>query len=147
MCLLIVDVNVAARVLLTSNDKQYDALHRSIFGARRPNPVLAYGGQLTIEFRKNVALGRILGALDRAGRAKAAPTDEVNAQTEYVKASGVAKSDDPHILALAQVAGARVLCSEDKDLRTDFKNKALVDGPRGKLYSKSAHKRVLSHNC
>ena len=44
-------------------------------------------------------------------------------------------SNDAHIIALAQVSGARLLCSNDRDLHKDFKNKGLIDGPRGRVYS------------
>ena len=44
------------------------------------------------------------------------------------------KSDDPHVLALAQVSGARLLYVNDRDLEADFKNRKLIDNPEGKLY-------------
>ena len=60
------------------------------------------------------------------------------------------KSDDQHIIALAQISGARLLYSHDGDLQKDFGNKKLIDRPRGKVYSTkkiksftSAHKRLL----
>ncbi len=61
------------------------------------------------------------------------------------------KSDDPHVLALAQVSGARLLYSNDKNLQRDFKNKKLIDQPRGKVYStisgdgklQKSHKKLL----
>jgi hypothetical protein len=146
MCRLIVDVNVATRVLVASNDPQFDSLHRSLFGTRRPNPVLVYGGHLTVEYRRNNTLTRILRELDRAGRAEAASDIDVDAEAGRLRDGGTLNSDDPHILALARVSGARLLCSEDKALRGDFKNKAILD-PRGKLYSKASHRRVLTHNC
>ena len=45
------------------------------------------------------------------------------------------KSDDQHIVALAQVGGARLLYSNDRDLHQDFRDKLLVDNPRGQVYS------------
>ena len=45
------------------------------------------------------------------------------------------KSNDSHVIALAQLGGARLLYSNDGDLQQDFKNKKLVDKPRGKVYS------------
>lgn len=44
-------------------------------------------------------------------------------------------SDDEHIIALAQISGARLLYSNDGDLHKDFRNKNLIDNPRGKVYS------------
>ena len=147
MCLLIVDANVAPRVLLPTGDAQFDALHRAFFGVRRPNPILVYGGHLTTEYARSAAMMRALRELDRAGRAQAASDIDVNDEAGRIAQTGLAGSDDPHILALARITGARVLCSADKALRDDFRNRAILDGPRGKLYSRSSHKNVLSHNC
>lgn len=43
-------------------------------------------------------------------------------------------SNDPHVIALADVSGARILYSNDENLRDDFRNSVLVSSPRGKLY-------------
>ena len=48
---------------------------------------------------------------------------------------GLCISDDPHVIALARISGARLLCSNDKDLQQDFGTKNLIDRPRGKVYS------------
>src|SRR5947207_10326466 len=118
MCLVIVDVNVAPRVLLTPSDPDYKNLHRALFGKQRPNAVLAYGGSLTEEYARHDGLRRILVELDRAARARSVPDAIVNAEANAIARSGQAVSDDSHILGLARVSGARVLCSKDKDLRT-----------------------------
>jgi len=55
----------------------------------------------------------------------------------------ICRSDDIHILALARAGGARLLYTEDKDLKKDFKNKAIIDDPRGKIYSGAKNKRLL----
>ncbi|MGH9427926.1 MAG: hypothetical protein ACRD2L_16700, partial [Terriglobia bacterium] len=146
MCLVIVDVNVAHRVLLTSDDPDYRGLHRAFFGRGRPHAILSYGGHLTEEYQRNGELQRILVQLDRAARARSVPDDAVDAETRRIEENGAATSDDHHILGLARVSGARLLCSADKSLRRDFKNKMLVDGPRGKIYSKVKHRTLLSHN-
>lgn len=46
-------------------------------------------------------------------------------------------SNDQHIIALAQVSGARLLCSYDRALHEDFKNKELLNNPRGRIYPAS----------
>ena len=64
------------------------------------------------------------------------------------------QSDDPHILALAQIGGARLLYSDDQPLHGDFKNAALLDPP-GAIYSTlrsgtfgPAKRRLLArHRC
>ena len=42
------------------------------------------------------------------------------------------KSNDPHVIALAQLSGSRVLYSEDSELRDDFRDPTLLE-PRGML--------------
>ncbi len=52
------------------------------------------------------------------------------------------KSDDGHIIALAQAANVKVLVSEDKKLRKDFTNAKFISG--GKVYRKAKHKDILN---
>ncbi len=100
------------------------------------NGMLVVGGKLSedlykssIPFRKWAATAR------QRGRMRTENTALVETRTRHIKNSGVCKSNDSHILALAQVSGARLLYSNDKDLRKDFKNKKLIDKPLGKIYS------------
>ena len=65
---------------------------------------------------------------------------------------GRCHSNDTHVIALAQITGARLLYSNDKDLHEDFKNKRLIDEPRGKVYSTNedknftnAHEKLLNN--
>ena len=50
------------------------------------------------------------------------------------------RSNDTHVIALAQISGARLLYSNDIALHEDFGNKRLIDKPRGKVYSTNRHK-------
>ena len=68
--------------------------------------------------------------------------DQVNAKAEELKNECV--SDDQHIIALAQISGARLLYSHDGDLQEDFRNKELIDRPRGKVYSTKKTKNFTS---
>ena len=74
----------------------------------------------------------------------------VRNRTNELRQNGVCESNDQHVIALAQVSGARLLYCRDDALRQDFKNKELVDQPRGKVYSTEenpkfldGHKRLL----
>ena len=89
-----------------------------------------------------------------AGKMSILNKSEVDARTEQIQSEGAIRSDDPHVLALAQVSGARLLYSNDKDLLDDFRDKKLIDNPLGKVYStdkkknpnkefRSAHKKLL----
>ncbi|MCY4673828.1 MAG: type II toxin-antitoxin system VapC family toxin [Bacteroidetes bacterium] len=73
------------------------------------------------------------------GRMRRVKDDQVNAIAEGLNY----KSDDCHIIALAQVSGARLLYSNDKALHKDFKNRELINNPGGKVYSTPAHKHLL----
>ena len=86
-----------------------------------------------------------------AGKMRVINKVEVDAKTREIENDGGYVSNDPHILALAQVSGARLLYSNDADLQEDFGNKDLIDQPRGKVYStrennnfQPAHRRLLS---
>ena len=74
----------------------------------------------------------------------------VDAKTQELLNQGLYTSNDPHVLALAIVSGARLLYSNDADLQQDFKDKRLIDKPRGKVYStredksfQQSHARLL----
>ena len=57
------------------------------------------------------------------------------------------RSNDTHVIALAQISGARLLYSNDKDLYVDFKNKHLIDEPRGKIYSTNEDKNFTNSHA
>jgi len=96
-----------------------------------------------------VAGGRLLEELDEisefrawrvqarlAGRIRILNTIEVNKEASRVAKD--CKSDDPSVIAVARIGGARLLHSFDKNLQQDFKNKKLIDNPRGKVYTTGA---------
>ena len=71
----------------------------------------------------------------QAGTMTIVSESELEKRTQQVEANGEYQSDDPHVLALAQVSGARLLYSNDSALQGDFKNRRLIDNPRGRVYS------------
>ena len=88
----------------------------------------------------------------RTGKIRIVNTNEVDAKTREIENEGGYVSNDPHVLALAQVSGARLLYSNDGDLQEDFGNKNLIDNPRGKVYStrvsknfQRAHRDLLNN--
>lgn len=99
---------------------------------------LVAGGQLLREpknKRDPDKIHNLWRELIRAGLVKQYDDDTVNTQTRAIRKQGNYKSNDPHIIALAQVSGARLLYTGDEKLQKDFTNKSLIDKPRGKLYS------------
>ncbi len=45
------------------------------------------------------------------------------------------ESDDPHVIAVAQLSGARLLFTNDRDLVKDFGDSRLIARPRGRVYT------------
>lgn len=92
------------------------------------------GGKLLTELNKTAAGGWAREALN-LGLIKEVKGDEVDSRTDELVRQGSCESDDPHVIALAQVSGARLLYSNDTDLHKDFGDKSLIDRPRGRVYS------------
>ena len=72
--------------------------------------------------------------------------DRVSTVTAEVATTGLCRSNDQHVIALAQVSGARLLYANDGDLQRDFKKKALIGSPRGKVYSTKKHPELRPHH-
>ncbi len=53
------------------------------------------------------------------------------------------KSDDPHIIALAQVSGARMLYSGEEALHADFKNNKFLKPTGGHVYPRKEKRKVI----
>jgi uncharacterized protein (DUF1501 family) len=141
MC-LILDANLCSVVLKTTNDTSYQKLREAIFSNRL---TLIHGGKLTQEYAIAGVLP-VIALLAQSGRAIRVSEASIDAQ--LVKIEGLCTSNDEHVIAIARAdrQRARVLCTNDQALRTDFKNKALVDNPRGTIYSPTRHKASLK-NC
>jgi hypothetical protein len=142
MC-LILDANIVHKVF-RSPSADYRPVQKALAGRRA---TLVYGGGLRREYVKMGWFRSILRRLDQAGAARILPDNEVDACTRSVVRAGGYRSDDPHILALALVAGVRLLCSEDNDLSADFTNGAIIRRPRGNVYCRAGHARLLQKHC
>ena len=132
MC-AIVDVNVAHEVFGDSPslpaEKFYEWLES---GSGR----LVVGGKLLRELEETSPDFRRWGATAQlAGKMITVDEREVEARTRKIEREGAISSNDPHILALAQVSGARLLYSNDRDLSNDFRDRRLIDNPQGKVYT------------
>ena len=103
-----------------------------------------------------VAGGKLLLELDRvsmfaawrkqamlSGRIRILNKNEVDREVAQIEKK--CRSDDSHVVAVARLSGARLLYSHDGDLQQDFKDKDLIDNPRGKVYTDTttASKRLL----
>lgn len=146
MC-LIVDTNVAHKILLRGDDPDFQDVHARLFAANQPAAALVYGGRLALEYARNDSIRRIVLALERNGAAIRVNDNVVELETDWVTASGLCQSDDEHIIGLARAANVRLLCSHDRALHADFTNKALLGNPRGKIYQSRRHRPLLREFC
>jgi hypothetical protein len=139
---IIVDTSLASQVFRAIPHPDFvavfDWLHAPTSSGR-----MVVGGKLVKELEGRADSRRYLRELVRAGRALVFPGPLVDSQEKEL--TGRCRSDDPHVIALARLSGARTLCSADHDLQADFKNKALIDKPRGRVYSNDGHKHLLGH--
>jgi len=149
MC-AILDANVAHEVF---EDETHEAGIQFRLWITIGSGRLVVGGKLTDElsrasekFRKWVPIAQAQGKIQRE------QDDLVNQRGRNLTGEGHCRSNDVHIIALAQISGARLLYSKDKKLQQDFKNKELLDHPRGKVYStikggdfSKAHRNLLAN--
>ena len=131
MC-AIVDANVAHEMFGSDPAHAGPRFRRWIdSGAGR----LVLGGRLLQEIDRTPA-GREW-ARDRilAGLIRIVDERLVDERTDALRRERTCRSNDPHVVALAQVSGARLLYSNDRTLQEDFRDRRLLDRPSGKVYT------------
>lgn len=141
MC-LIVDANLAAQVFGSPPGADFVPI---LDWLEKKDGCLIFGGHLGTELDRVEKARRFLRALLQAGRAKRIPDGRVEKEEAVVRGTGHCQSNDGHVVALARVSGARTLCTLDRTLQQDFGNPKLVDKPRGKVYQRREHRRLLTH--
>ena len=109
----------------------------------RGSVVYSTGGKFAQEIRGH-AKQRLL-RYSQAGRARLVPEDRFIDDQNILQ--GQIRSDDPHVLALARATGVRLLYTGDIDLMADFKDKAFLDRPRGKIYSGATNANLLTKSA
>jgi len=139
--LLIVDANVAADVFGKNSD--YDPVRAALFNARRTTWGIAHGGRLTDELLQVEASRRALASLEKVGRTKTAARQDVEHVEDQLRSESRCVSNDLHVIAVGKLTGARLLCTRDQALASDFTNPKLLSGPRGKVYHDRSHEHLL----
>lgn len=137
MC-LIIDANRAAAVFHVPPHEDFWPLLRWL---RSRWGKLVYGGQLANELERVRAAKGALAELKRSGRAVLVDMEAVTKEALTIKQ--LCKSNDPFVVALARLTGARILCTEDRTLIEDFLNRTLVPSPKGKIYMRQEHRTLL----
>ena len=106
--------------------------------------VYSTGGRFATEVGQRAR--QQLAVYARAGRAALIPHSAFADDEERLRKHVALRSDDAHVLALARSSGARLLYTEDRALMDDFKDKKIVDSPRGRIYSNAANANLLTRS-
>ena len=141
MC-VIIDANVLGKFLSEPEDEDCDPIYQWL--RKGGKIVYSSGGQFGHEIGAS-ARGK-LSELASKGNAIFIGAQEFQDIEASVKTDGLCRSDDFHILALAKFTRARVLYTKDQKLIHDFKNKDLIDKPRGRIYTSKSNKDLLNRS-
>ena len=143
----IVDANVAHEVF---GDDRPPAGERFFDWLASPRGQLVVGGELRNELSRDHRFVRWLRNAIQYGRARTIPDEAVEERSADLRRRDVCKSNDHHVLALANTSGARLLFTNDTMLMDDFRNRDIVSGTPGKIYTtrdrkdfRPAHKKLL----
>lgn len=142
MC-AIVDANVVSEVFGTNPPEA--GMEFLLWIERNVNGRLVVGGKLLDElYNSSPGFREWASEVQRSGNMRRIKKEQIDVQEEKLREASEYVSDDPHIIALAQVSGARLLYSNDKKLQQDFNNKELIDNPRGKVYTTNHGREAFS---
>ena len=140
MC-AIIDANVAHKVFgkdrPAAGEAFFDWLHSG-------SGSLIVGGKL---LRELDGAGNVRDWLQQAvlkGQVKRCDDQEIDDMEKRLADEGSCKSNDPHVIALARIGGARLLYSDDRTLHEDFTNPNLIGNPRGAVYSTMKSDKMTS---
>lgn len=96
---------------------------------------LVVGGKVLKELTQNGNFKRwFLEVRRSSGRVRQFRAATVREQEERLDL-GLIRSNDPHVVALALVSGARLLYTNDKRLQRDFTDRQLISGVEGRIYT------------
>ena len=143
----IVDANVANEVF---GEDCSPAGGRFFDWLASPRGQLVVGGELRRELSRDHRFVRWLGSAIRYGRARTISDEAVGERADDLRRRDICKSNDEHVLALAIASAARLLYTNDNLLMDDFRNRNIVPGLPGKIYTtrdrkdfRPAHKKLL----
>ena len=134
MC-MIVDTNKFGAVLADPVDADVQPIIRWL-RRRRGNIVYSLSGKYGNELNKSPNARSRLEQFKAAGFAHLVDGENLEKHSDLLLSTKNLRSDDPHVLALAIVSGARLLFTGDNRLMADFKDRDIINGSRrGKIYS------------
>lgn len=148
MC-AIIDANVSSEVF---GRNQSEAGREFLRRINSESLRLVVGGKLLSELAEVGGAREWMQQAIQSARIRVEEEDVVTSRAEELHKNHECRSDDPHIIALAQISGARLLYSNDRKLQDDFTDSLLIHSPRGKVYSTSrsskltkTHRNLLSN--
>lgn len=106
-------------------------LHWVMAGPNR----LAIGGHLHDEMKRVPNARTWLYTTVGRGSVYRIREDKVTKRQHCLEKTGQLRSNDAHVIALAQVSGARLLYSNDRKLNEDFQNRNIINCPLGHVYT------------
>ena len=145
MCLVIVDAHLLHDVFNPSCSRDCLPIREAIWGTKIR--LVCGGTKLKDEYQQSPKIWSMVVALEKAGKAKLVPDGMVDKEMSNLITNFQLSSDDPHVIALARVSGARLLCTLDQGLHCDFRDKNLIAKPRGYVYQRLEHKPLISKPC
>ena len=131
MC-AILDASVVSQVFGTKCPPAGEAFFEWI--AYRHGRVVV-GGKLDRELARNSRFRLWFRDALLSGKAEKLARKQVDAIADQLTREGACRSNDAHVIALAQLSDARLLYSNDKKLNGDFLNAELVPPPSGNVYT------------
>ena len=140
MC-AIVDTNVYHQVFSTGSQSSAGKYFLDWLMRRNGGTLVSGGGHLR-ELNRIADFKRVFAERLQAGRARRIPDETVDAETEALRSSDICRSNDEHIVALAKVSGARLLFTNDNALQDDFRDRQIVGGTQGRIYTTQLSSRV-----
>ena len=140
MC-AIIDNNVRDE-LVKQNPSPVGKHFREVVSGRNRRLNLVVGGKLLKELSGSARVRRwIIDGL-RSGYVVRFDDNEVDKATKDIASH--CRSNDPHVIALAKVSGARLLFTRDHDLMEDFLDRKLLGGRiPGRVYTDASGRTTL----
>ena len=142
MC-IIVDANVIGGMLGDPANEDAAPVRRWIESGRG-KLVYSTEGQFGAEI-VGKARAKLL-QYSQAGKARFVPSTDFEEIEMRLRRYRGLRSNDFHVIALAKAARVRLLYTKDAKLMDDFKNKAIIRNPRGKVYSGRRNQRLLEQS-
>ena len=104
----------------------------------KKNGKLVYSNHKSFEKELTKKQKTVLKGYNQSGKARLYLEEQVAKEASGIKKNHKLRSNDSHILGLAKVARAKLLCTKDKDLHADFKEIL-----KGSVYQNAKHKHLL----